>query len=329
MVRYFFASRWIIDTSGDLIPIFNNININLGSGDFTTSGTGTFGTISAGFSAGSILFSDGLKLAQDNSNLFWDDVNKRLGIGVSIPTFKLDIYSTDNALIQVLADGSYAEFRFESYRNHASTHCYFNGRSARGTQASPLKHLNGDDLFSIRATPITPTGSQSASLEFEADANHSTTSTPGRIIFRTCPIGGRVNITRMTIKNNGNVGINRTSPACKLEVGGAIASATLNVTSANDGTIAVGGINYIFINSSGGNIAINDFTGGVVGQIMHVIVNNPDASNTILINNLSGSNQQLNLHSGANYTFAVNETGGFMFVFDGTGWFDCSHAKHV
>ena len=31
--------------------------------------------------AGSILFSDGSKIAEDNANLYWDNVNKRLGIG--------------------------------------------------------------------------------------------------------------------------------------------------------------------------------------------------------------------------------------------------------
>lgn len=40
--------------------------------------------------AGSVLFLDGnLKLAQDNSNLFWDDSNNRLGVGTSAPTGKV------------------------------------------------------------------------------------------------------------------------------------------------------------------------------------------------------------------------------------------------
>ncbi len=47
--------------------------------------------------AGSVIFSNGVNLTQDNSELFWDDTNKRLGIGVNTPVYKLDVISgTDN-----------------------------------------------------------------------------------------------------------------------------------------------------------------------------------------------------------------------------------------
>ena len=35
------------------------------------------------FTSGSVLFSSGLNIAEDNSNLFWDDTNNRLGIGIN------------------------------------------------------------------------------------------------------------------------------------------------------------------------------------------------------------------------------------------------------
>lgn len=41
--------------------------------------------------SGSMLFSNGTTIAQDNANLFWDDVNKRWGLGTSSPAVKLDI----------------------------------------------------------------------------------------------------------------------------------------------------------------------------------------------------------------------------------------------
>lgn len=42
--------------------------------------------------SGSILFLDAnKKLAQDNSNFFWDDTNNRLGIGITAPTGKLHV----------------------------------------------------------------------------------------------------------------------------------------------------------------------------------------------------------------------------------------------
>lgn len=43
------------------------------------------------FTSGSIIFSNGTTLAQDNANFFWDDTNNRLNIGGSIGTSKLNV----------------------------------------------------------------------------------------------------------------------------------------------------------------------------------------------------------------------------------------------
>lgn len=40
---------------------------------------------------GSILFSNGTTIAQDNANFFWDDTNNRLGIGTNSPTARLHL----------------------------------------------------------------------------------------------------------------------------------------------------------------------------------------------------------------------------------------------
>ena len=44
--------------------------------------------------SGSVLFSNGTTIAQDNSNLFWDDTNNRLGIGTATPAYGLDVNGT-------------------------------------------------------------------------------------------------------------------------------------------------------------------------------------------------------------------------------------------
>jgi hypothetical protein len=41
--------------------------------------------------SGSVLFSDGSTIAQDNTNFFWDNSNKRLGIGTTTPANTLDV----------------------------------------------------------------------------------------------------------------------------------------------------------------------------------------------------------------------------------------------
>jgi hypothetical protein len=55
------------------------------------------GTGSATYTSGSLLFSDGTKIAEKNANLFWDNTNNRLGIGTASPSVSLDVNGTVNA----------------------------------------------------------------------------------------------------------------------------------------------------------------------------------------------------------------------------------------
>lgn len=47
--------------------------------------------------AGSVLFSDGSTISQNNANLFWDNSNNRLGIGTTSPSYLLDVNGTARA----------------------------------------------------------------------------------------------------------------------------------------------------------------------------------------------------------------------------------------
>lgn len=49
------------------------------------------GTGNSSYTSGSVMFSDGTNIAQNNSNLFWDNSNGRFGIGTNNPTAKLNI----------------------------------------------------------------------------------------------------------------------------------------------------------------------------------------------------------------------------------------------
>lgn len=53
------------------------------------------GTGVSSFSAGSVLFSNGTSISQDNSNFYWDNVNKSLGIGATPAYNKLAIGDGD------------------------------------------------------------------------------------------------------------------------------------------------------------------------------------------------------------------------------------------
>ncbi len=68
-------------------------NPGIGGLDELTNAEEAFVTNLAGLSytQGDILFYDGSKLNVDNSNLFWDNANNRLGIGTNAPSTTLDI----------------------------------------------------------------------------------------------------------------------------------------------------------------------------------------------------------------------------------------------
>jgi hypothetical protein len=62
-------------------------------------------TLSTSLTAGSIAFSDGSTLTEDNANLFWDDSNNRLGIGTASPTEALDVSG------KIALDGTQVAYR--------------------------------------------------------------------------------------------------------------------------------------------------------------------------------------------------------------------------
>jgi hypothetical protein len=69
---------------GHITPQSDNA-FNLGSS------TKRFRDLYLAKTSGSILFSDGSKIAEDNANLYWDNTNKRLGIGTNTPGADFDI----------------------------------------------------------------------------------------------------------------------------------------------------------------------------------------------------------------------------------------------
>jgi hypothetical protein len=55
------------------------------------------GTGNGSFTTGSVLFASGASISQDNTNLFWDDTNNRLGVGTNAPSQLVDANGTVEA----------------------------------------------------------------------------------------------------------------------------------------------------------------------------------------------------------------------------------------
>ena len=71
--------------------------LELGAWSAGTMPVAKGGTGSASYTSGSVLFSDGSKIAEKNAQLFWDNTNNRLGIGTSSPTTTLDVNGSLNS----------------------------------------------------------------------------------------------------------------------------------------------------------------------------------------------------------------------------------------
>lgn len=203
------GSNWQVDGNGDLTPT-TTIDIALPAGltitghtQFTTA-TGTSVTTTNlglnGFSNGSLLFTTSSgRITQDNSNLFWDDANNRLGIGTTTPLnpIHVSVNQNSNTTIRVsnLIAGTAAQADFRAYN---STGDFFSlGIYSASTNAYGALTARSGFNYS----------SGNGGLVLMAD------NSVGTIRFAT---GG--NTERMRIAANGLVGIGESSPTARLHL---------------------------------------------------------------------------------------------------------------
>lgn len=129
----------------------------------------------------------------------------------------------------------------------------------------------------------------------------------------------------LVLKNEGYVGIGVSDPHSKLEVNGAISSATSTISASSDIT-DVSGINTLFINITG-DIILGGLVGGVAGQVLHFVAIGNFINHFRLehAQGIGGSQDFIN-HTAADEDISH---GGCTYVCNGTNWYDCSHARHV
>jgi hypothetical protein len=77
------------------------------------SSNGVFDSLATKFTlpsltSGSVLFSNGTTIAEDNANFFWDNTNKRLGIGKTTPLYLLDVNNSIGINTDAVGKGIFA-----------------------------------------------------------------------------------------------------------------------------------------------------------------------------------------------------------------------------
>lgn len=147
--------------SGTNIKTINGTSV-LGSGNIVTPSTNPSGV------AGAIQFSNGSAFASDANNLFWDNTNKRLGIGTNAPTQALDVVGqsrfSDNVLFSTDFKHIGRDLNNSSIR-FASVSSEIRANISTGGQFHVYNAASGTSRFGVSAggqTTISGGGSTSA-----------------------------------------------------------------------------------------------------------------------------------------------------------------------
>lgn len=144
------------------------------------------GALSAGGS-GAVQFSDGIGgFSADTSNFFWDNTNKRLGIGTTTPGGSLDIISTS------------AQFFVRSTSTSFATYVGFVNTPGSATAFFGIENGSGTFLFGSGIPYSLAIGTVHAAA----------------VSFHT----SNVTTPRMLISSGGNIGIGTTNPLHRLHV---------------------------------------------------------------------------------------------------------------
>lgn len=195
------VNRFLYDNTGTLIASWgsrtNGFGINttsynayLKSDNQTANRTfqfpdksGTFAMTSDLFSlpsltSGSILFSNGTTLAQDNANFYYDAVNHRLGLGLTSPASILHISESNNATIRGLVmDNSFAG---------TSSSKYYTRKSRSGGIITTGDVLGNWTSAGHDGTQYT----DAADIRMISAGTISTGIIPGQLSFRTATTAG-------------------------------------------------------------------------------------------------------------------------------------------
>ena len=153
----------------------------------------------------------------DTDTLFVNSTNNYVGIGTNNPSYLLDV----NGIIESYSDTANNSRLLLSECNDSSNSPDLYIKKARGTHSSKSAIQNNDSIFNI--TPYGYDGTSyvnTCGINYSIDGSVSTNTLPTKLTFQTGETNSKAD--RMTIKPNGYIGINTTSPSEQLHVNGTV-----------------------------------------------------------------------------------------------------------
>ena len=154
-------------------------------------------------------------LVIDTDTFFVNSTNNYVGVGTNNPSCLLDV----NGIIQSYSDSDNNSRLLLSQSTNSTDSPDLYIKKSRGTHSSKSAIQNNDILFDI--LPYGYDGSSyinTSGIKYSIDGSVSTNTLPTKISFQTGETNSKSD--RMTIKPNGYIGINTTSPDERLHIDG-------------------------------------------------------------------------------------------------------------
>ena len=184
--------------------------------------------------SGSVLFSNGTTIAQDNANLFWDDTNNRLGIGTASPTNRLHVLGG-------ILNGAVATFSGQNNDRGLVISTFNSGNSDAGVLLNAQTSLGvlsfatvGSEHMRISATGNVGIGMTAPTAKLAIKAGGALSTDIALRVRNSADTGDL-----MTVNGLGNVGIGTSAPLYKADLVGNDINSGLGFS---DGTSRFGNI---------------------------------------------------------------------------------------
>lgn len=249
----------LLSTGASTAPAFGQLSLTAGVTGTLPVGNGGTGTATA-FTTGSVVFAGASGVySQNNTKLFWDNTNNRLGINTATPQTQLTILSnsqttTPTATLPAGTDlyivgANAANTRITQDAYGTGNYPVYTGRQARGTAASPTASQSGDFLSQFTGRGYGATAFATASTGYfsvSAAENFTDTAQGTYASVYTTATGGNSATEAFRFGSSGQLGIGGATYGTSgyvLTSGGASAAPTwsqVSLTSGVTGTLPVG-----------------------------------------------------------------------------------------